>query len=59
MGPNCLVIAGEKSGEEHCLSFFERLIEWKCVYPISPCFVASQPEKVFPLPLAKLSHDHF
>ena len=25
MGPNCLVIAGEKSGEEHCLSFFDSL----------------------------------
>ena len=22
---NCLIIAGEKSGEEHCLSFFEEL----------------------------------
>ena len=25
MGPNCLIIAGEKSGEEHCLSFFNSL----------------------------------
>lgn len=25
MGPNCLIIAGEKSGEEHSLSFFDSL----------------------------------
>ena len=30
MGPNCLVIVGEKSGEEHCLSFFDSL---KASYP--------------------------
>ncbi len=24
---NCLVIAGEKSGEEHCLSFFSELVD--------------------------------
>ena len=25
MSQNCLIIAGEKSGEEHCLSFFDTL----------------------------------